>query len=266
MATYENYLAMQKEFYERDIPSKEIVGGYEWNETFPYETYLLYRNGDVRFPIFEDPSKLEALDFACGPGRMVMRMNPIFKRCDGADISSRLIDEAQQNCPGSRFYVTNGDDLGDAPDASYDFVFSTIAMQHIAVHSVKMNILKHMHRILRPGGCLTLQLSFNRHFPFGKLLGESQIGENNKVVLLGRMPNHVHWREDNVNATQTNSSADGAIGAGDLNHVVEDFSKLFEGVDYWFCDHTHFRRQPNTLGMYGNWNTHFIFIHARKAS
>lgn len=264
MPNYDEYLAMQKEFYERDIPSELIIGGFEWNQAFPYETHLLYRHGDVRYPIFENPSEVIAFDFGCGPGRMVTRMNRLFKRCDGGDISSRLIEEARQKCPESKFWVTGGDDVGDVPDSTYDFVFSTIAMQHIASRSVKLSILKHLCRIMKPGACLTIQLAFNRHFPYAKLVGESAIDRDHKVVLYERMPNHRHWREDFIEAKATNSSNDGAIGAGDMPDVLEDFGKYFADLEFWFYDHTHFRREPQHLGKHGNWNSHFLFVHGRK--
>ena len=47
--TEEDYIRMQREFYNDQSRSPElIVGSYEWHEEFPYETFLLYRNGDVR--------------------------------------------------------------------------------------------------------------------------------------------------------------------------------------------------------------------------
>src|SRR5688572_3583518 len=144
MSSEEQYIEMQRSHYEDQSRSVEdVVGYYDWHELFPYETFLLNLRADVRKPLFSDTSDLVALDFGCGPGRMVKRMNKLFKRCDGVDISQRLVEEARRQCPESQFWVTNGNDLGDAPSSAYDFVFSTIAMQHIAVHSIRMQILQH---------------------------------------------------------------------------------------------------------------------------
>ena len=51
--SYADYLKMQKDFYESDIPSADIVGLYDVHEVYPYETFLLFEHGDVRRPIFE---------------------------------------------------------------------------------------------------------------------------------------------------------------------------------------------------------------------
>ena len=66
--TVQDYIKMQKREYENpDITPENIVGQYDWHEEYPYETFLLYRNGDVRKPIFEYTKDKIALDFACGP-------------------------------------------------------------------------------------------------------------------------------------------------------------------------------------------------------
>ena len=134
---------MQKGVYENSgVKSESIVGFYDWHEEFPYETQLLYQYGDLRKPVFEDFHDKIALDFACGPGRMIPRMSKLFQRVDGADISERLINEARRKNPGSNFFCTNGDDLGNTPKSNYDFVYSTIALQHIAVREIRLNILQ----------------------------------------------------------------------------------------------------------------------------
>src|SRR5688572_216541 len=94
--SYEPYIRMQKSIYENPkFTSEQIVGNYAWHEEFPYESLLLYINGDIRKPIFDNFSDKVALDFACGPGRMVPRMKKFFSKVDGADISKNLIEEAR---------------------------------------------------------------------------------------------------------------------------------------------------------------------------
>jgi 2-polyprenyl-3-methyl-5-hydroxy-6-metoxy-1,4-benzoquinol methylase len=117
---------------------------YAWHENYPYETFLLYRYGDIRKPIFETFSERTALDFACGPGRMVRRMRRFFAKVDGCDIAQRLLDEAKLSNPDSNFYLTNGQDLGLPPLAAYDFIYCTISMQHIACHSIRTKIIRLM--------------------------------------------------------------------------------------------------------------------------
>lgn len=107
--TEQDYIQMQKQAYENpEVSPEDIVGQYEWHEEYPYETFLLYKNGDIRKPIFENTKDKAALDFACGPGRMVKRMMKVFQKVDGCDISSRLIQEAKERVPEADFYVPNG--------------------------------------------------------------------------------------------------------------------------------------------------------------
>ena len=53
-STLQDYTNMQKQFYEdSNIKGEYIVGNYDWHENYPYETFLLYENGDIRKPIDE---------------------------------------------------------------------------------------------------------------------------------------------------------------------------------------------------------------------
>ena len=94
--TEKDYSGMQKQVYEQEVPPESIVGNFEWHEEYPYETFLLHRNGDIRKPLFERTDDKVALDFACGPGRMVKRMKNLFKEVDGCDISARLLEFARK--------------------------------------------------------------------------------------------------------------------------------------------------------------------------
>lgn len=245
---FSKYKNMQKKYYDNNnITSTDIVGNYTWHEEYPYETFLLHKRGDVRYPLFNNPNKKIALDFACGPGRMVKRMNKIFKRTDGCDLSQRLLDEAKIANPESDFYATNGDDLGDTPKNYYDFVYCTISMQHICVHSIRMNILKHLSEVLNDSGCFTLQLAYVKNPSY-----EAQI-------------THAKWNEDKVNAQDTNSGCDVMITEADLPIVIKDFENYFSGVELWFSDIKEFNNTTNLTCKHPDyWPTHWIYIHGRK--
>lgn len=259
MTTHKPYLEMQKEFYERDIPPEEVVGYYDVHETYPYETFLLYKNADVRYPLVEDSKSKIALDFGCGPGRMVARMSKLFARADGVDISQRLLDVAAQKNPTSKFYVTGGDDLGETPKNHYDFVYSTLCLQHIAVHSVRMNILKNISQVMKPGAVTTLQFNYNPDFPYVLLRKSLTLGSR-KVFVFNEDTRHARWRENRVEAEATNSACDVGIGAEDLEVVVEDFSKYFSNVTYWFYQGAPAPRDVNLA----YWPTQLIFINGYK--
>lgn len=259
-SAYAGYLAMQKSAYEAEVPPEDLVGFYDWHENFPYETQLLFVNGDLRLPLLDGYEERTALDFGCGPGRMIGRMQRLFAEVDGVDISSRLIAEARARHPASRFWVTSGDDLGGVEPESYDVVYSTIAMQHIAVRSVRQTILGRMREALKPGGAVAIQLAFNPRYPYLRLSLRVEDGTH-LVEVRERDGTHAGWKEDRVTADQTNSGCDAAIGAADLPSVRADFGEHFDDVRFWFYD---------VSLVYGDllgaqhasdyWPTHWLFV------
>jgi len=162
------YTAMQQDHYENsDVPSEHVVGHYAWHEEFPYETLLLHDHGDLRHPVLPPERRRRALDFGCGPGRMIPRMAKFFDQVDGVDIAPRLLADARAVVPAStQLWATNGDDLGEAPQEAYDLVYCTVSFHHIAVWDVRMQILRHMQAALLPGGVVTLQLGYRDAYPW----------------------------------------------------------------------------------------------------
>ena len=55
-------------------------------------------------------------------------------------------------------YHCNGIDLSDIPSNSYDLVMSTVVLQHICVHEIRYNYFKEFYRVLKPGGCIAIQM------------------------------------------------------------------------------------------------------------
>lgn len=222
---------MQKTHYEDEtIPSEYIVGNYAWHEKFPYETFLLYEFGDVRRPIFDKFDDKIALDFACGPGRMVKRMNKFFERVDGCDLAQRLLDEAKVENPNSQFYLTNGQDLGNTEENFYDFIYCTISMQHIASHSIREKIIKKMYSSLKSGGKITLQMAYNEDCPYVRT---NSFLVNDKKILVKYRINQASYLDDDVSAHSTNGAWDVGIGEDDLVNLKKDFTDIFGNVKVW---------------------------------
>jgi SAM-dependent methyltransferase len=165
-----DYIAMQKKDYElRAAASKVESGGLEedyvvgsWrehDEWRDYETYLMkYVPAE---PVWV------ALEYGCGPGRNIRRWSPRFARIDGVDISQRNFDNANRFLAGQieqskwpNLYLTDGASCGSAPRNSYDFVFSTICLQHICVHKVRFSILRSLFECAKPGARLSLQMGY----------------------------------------------------------------------------------------------------------
>lgn len=155
------------------------------------------------------------LDFGCGCGRNIMNNWERFKRLDGVDISVENIKRAEQNilkngCPKEKFnlYVNNGYDLSELQANEYDIVFSTIALQHIPVHTIRYNLLSEFYRILKDGGIISIQMGYGQ-------------GHQNAA----------NYFEDIWHAKGTNSIHDVRIDSPD--QVETDLEKIgFKNIQY----------------------------------
>lgn len=246
------YSAMQKVVYEaraRVDPKTFVVGMFEAHEQYDYETHLLRPFTDERLNVGSKAvHELIALDFACGPGRMIRRMAKRVGRCDGIDISAENIRAAQEYCAGvsprPELYVNNGRDFASIGDDVYDLVFSTIALQHIPVHEIRQNIFAEMFRVMKSGASLSLQMAYGNTF--------------DKVIEAARQAGYpaqfARWRENAYRARDTNGFHDVVITADTLGEVREDLQRIgFENVTHELADLPH-------ASHYDNW----IFLYARK--
>jgi SAM-dependent methyltransferase len=110
------------------------------------------------------PGRGRALDFGCAVGRLTQPLGDHFEEVVGVDIAVSFLERAQQyNRHGARCrYLHNTrDDLRLLQDASFDFVYSNMTLQHIpAQHSSKY--IAEFFRVLRGGGVAVFQLPAGR--------------------------------------------------------------------------------------------------------
>lgn len=235
----DRYLAMERAYYadlvaRSDYHGSEfvtsnsaelVVGSYAAHEAFDYERWLL---GDI-----DVSAGATALDYGCGPGRMLLRLAPRFSRVDGADLCADVLAVARRRCSGlpspPRLITTNGDGLPAGYARAYDFAYSVICLQHICVHAVRQRILASLFDALRPGGILAFQMGY----------GSGHAGM-------------VDYYEDFVDAEGTNGVAD--VGVLHPSEICGDLASLgFSDIAY-------------ALTPTGPGDTHsaWIFIRARR--
>lgn len=269
------YAQMQKAFYDdRPHEVEEVVGNYAFHENFPYETHLLHRFGDMRKPVLADPASAIGFDIGCGEGRMIRRMSRLLKRCDGADISEKMVEAARARTPEATIYLTRGADCGEAASNAYDFAYCTISLHHICVHAIRDSIIADVVRILKPTGCATLQFFFSKYYPYCRT-GPAPANEAFLIDVHHVDRLQAHWLEDRWDAQGTNSSCDAAFGTTDIPAVLEDFERRFEHAEVWFHDLSIGRPEsrgigrdrilaethPNCHGWDDTWFTHMAFFH-----
>lgn len=160
---YYNKLA-RGSHYQQAIKKEKVVGTYEeHNRWKDHDTYI--------FEFVDDSFKQKmGLDFGCGPGRNIIQYHKKFNRLDGVDISEGLIKKARENLAYDHvatphLYVNNGHDLEPIENESYDFIMSTITMQHICVYAIRFNLLKEFYRVLKPGGHIAIQMGYGKESP-----------------------------------------------------------------------------------------------------
>lgn len=203
MATETDYTTMQKVFYEDQASNMAISNHKEHNLNPDYWEILLY-------PLTQgDWSKKTIMDFGCGCGRSVVNILKNFKvgRIDGVDIgennikySNQLLESTEFN--NYNFFVTDGQSLQPALSDEYDFIFSTIVLQHIPVYNIRKKILEDMFRCLKSKGQISIQMGY---------------GDVSKSNLSEYYVNY-------VDASGTNGSFD--VEVSDENQIISDLKTI----------------------------------------
>jgi len=149
-----NYTTMQKSSYHNGTSNHP-----EHNDNPDYWNILLSDLKDSDRWIGKT-----ALDFASGKGRNVSNMLSMcnWNRVDGVDISEGNIQfcKSSYNPKFSNWYCNNGIDVSELKTDEYDFIMSTIALQHIPVYDIRKSLITDLLRTLKPGGLFSFQMGF----------------------------------------------------------------------------------------------------------
>ena len=165
------YTQMQQRAYDVQadmwsVTNRNPVVGY-FDDHNEWDDYRVYLWKDII-----NLSEKEVLDFGCGPGRNLVKWHNLVKSIDGVDISEINLSNALiwiiengLNPADFTLYKNDGISLSTIPSERYDVVMSTVALQHICVYEIRLNLLKEFYRVLRPGGKITIQMGFGPDHP-----------------------------------------------------------------------------------------------------
>ncbi|MBF0383303.1 MAG: class I SAM-dependent methyltransferase [Magnetococcales bacterium] len=108
------------------------------------------------------------LEFGCGVGRLTIPLAKISNHVVGLDVSTSMLNEAQQNC--TEHSITNvslqkSDDNFSALDGTFDFIYSYIVFQHIPVTRGEL-IFTNLLKLLESGGICVIQLTYANSYTF----------------------------------------------------------------------------------------------------
>lgn len=97
--------------------------------------------------------RADALDFGCGAGRLSQALADHFTTVVGVDIAPSMLAAATSHNtrPNCRFVLNERPDLSLFDDGSFDFVYSTIVLQHVPPE-LALAYVDEFARVLRPGG------------------------------------------------------------------------------------------------------------------
>jgi len=127
-----------------------------------------WRWGETLTARFLDESGLafsgaeRVLEIGCGIGRMTVPLARRFAAVDAVDVAPEMVrraGEALAGFPHAHARLSDGVDLTEFADGSFDFVFSYLVLQHIPDPAVVHGYLREIARVLRPGGACHVQLN-----------------------------------------------------------------------------------------------------------
>lgn len=228
------YIDMQLHYYVTEYENwtvsnrNPVVGKFDDHNNWKTYDTCLWRDVD-----FE--THRSCLEYGCGPARNIVGFNRYFDRFDGVDLCQRAVENARRwievnGCDQekTKLYANNGYDLSQIPDSSYDVVMSTIVLQHICVHDIRLNLFKEFFRVLKPNGMITLQMSY------------------------GARRNSFDYYENFYDAMTTNGCAD--VFVDNPSQLENDLLPL------GFQDFRHYLTVPGP----GDYSSHWIFFNATK--
>jgi SAM-dependent methyltransferase len=101
-----------------------------------------------------------ALDFGCGVGRLTQALAAHFDEVVGVDVAPSMIEMAERvnRYPDRvRYQLNTVDDLSAFDDDSFDFVYSSITLQHIDP-AFSRRYIAEFYRVSKPGGSVIFSL------------------------------------------------------------------------------------------------------------
>jgi ubiquinone/menaquinone biosynthesis C-methylase UbiE len=120
---------------------------------------------DTDFCLRDLPSnwlkKARALEIGCGAGRMTEFIARRVGHLTATDVSTEMIELARARCREARnllLKATNGEDLSDFEDRSFDLILSYVVFQHVPKR-VACSYFLEARRVLSDSGIFRVQLA-----------------------------------------------------------------------------------------------------------
>ncbi len=110
-----------------------------------------------------------ALDFGCGVGRLTRALGRRYETAVGIDISEAMIAQARQlneAFPQCEFRLNASSDLGQFETGSFDFVYSSIVLQHLPSAADIERYVTEFLRVAAPAAMVVFGIPTHISFPY----------------------------------------------------------------------------------------------------
>ena len=126
------------------------------------------------------------MDFGCGIGRLTQALADHSEHVTGVDIAPTMIEIARRNNrkKNCEFVCNERADLSIFADASMDFIYTSITLQHIPPKFAR-GYLREFFRILKPGGAVCFQLPTETSFDRTALHRAYRLGAQKASSMIG---------------------------------------------------------------------------------
>jgi 2-polyprenyl-6-hydroxyphenyl methylase/3-demethylubiquinone-9 3-methyltransferase len=130
------------------------------------------------------------LDVGCGDGDFMFMVRDKFRECYGVDVSAQRIEKAKElpNKEKFHFFECDVDEGLHFPDNFFDAVTCIAVLEHVFNPP---NLVKEIHRVLKPGGIFLVQVPNIAWMPYRIQLMFGQLPTTGGVYL-GADWEHLH--------------------------------------------------------------------------
>jgi SAM-dependent methyltransferase len=111
----------------------------------------------------------QALDFGCGAGRLTRALGRRFETAVGIDISASMVETARalnSDVERCEFRVNTSTDLGQFRDGEFDFVYSSLVLQHLPNGELVRGYVAEFLRVVSPEGLVVFGLPARIGWPY----------------------------------------------------------------------------------------------------
>ena len=149
---------------ETDALNHSCYLGKDVAERWAKKQYIMPEEQAFLDDFSQELKGAKILDIGIGGGRSTRFLLPLASEYVGVDYSPDMIEIAGSCFPGARLEVRDARDLSAYADGEFDFVLFSFNGIDCLAHEGRMQTLKEMYRVLKPGGLFALS-SHNRQQP-----------------------------------------------------------------------------------------------------